>query len=259
MAQLHFAHANGFSAKTYSYLFELLEPNEVSYIENIGHGKYEINHNWTNLTAELIADIEQKHQQKIVGIGHSLGAVITLFAALKRPDLFSQIIILDPPLLRPFVRFQIYLGVLFGVTDRYFVPAKKAKHRKRFFENRAEAYKYFKSKALFLPFHEKCLQDYIDFGLKKSEHSEKLTLTFEAEKEYQVFCTTPYHLPKGNLKIPASLVYSPKKEVLQPKDVAFLSKKYTWKNVIAFDGVHLFPMQKPQETADLIKEIIKTT
>ncbi|MGB1207157.1 MAG: alpha/beta hydrolase [Chitinophagales bacterium] len=256
MANLYFAHANGFSAKTYAYLFELLEPHKVTYIENIGHGDYEINQNWTNLANELIADIESKHQQAVVGVGHSLGAVITLFAALKRPDLFSQIIILDPPILRPIVRLGIYVGGLLNLTDRYFVPAKKAKHRKQHFENREEAYQYFKSKALFLPFEERSLRDYVKYGLKKCENSEKLTLTFEAEKEYQVFCTTPYRLPKGDLKIPATLVYSPKKEVLQPKDVAFLSKKFKWQNIIAFDGVHLFPMQKPQETADLIKKIV---
>ena len=256
MANIYFAHANGFSAKTYSYLFELLAPHKVSYIENIGHGEYEINYNWAALTNELIADIESKHQTAVVGIGHSLGAIITLFAALKRPDLFSQIIVLDPPLLRPNVRFGIYMLGLLGLTDRYFVPAKKAKRRRQNFETRIEAYDYFKGKSLFLPFDERCLQDYVDFGLKKSEDNENLTLTFLAEKEYQVFCTTPYRFPKGDLKIPATLVYSPKKEVLQPKDVAFLSKKWKWQKIISFDGVHLFPMQKPQETANLIKKII---
>jgi predicted alpha/beta superfamily hydrolase len=33
----------------------------------------------------------------VIGLGHSFGSLLTLMAAYKKPQLFSQVIIMDPP------------------------------------------------------------------------------------------------------------------------------------------------------------------
>ena len=33
----------------------------------------------------------------MIGLGHSFGSLLTLMAAYKKPQLFSQVIIMDPP------------------------------------------------------------------------------------------------------------------------------------------------------------------
>ena len=56
---------------------------------------------WPNTVADAIykqANVAQ--DGPLIGIGHSMGAVLTLLAATKYPDLFSEIILLDPVLFK---------------------------------------------------------------------------------------------------------------------------------------------------------------
>lgn len=47
---------------------------------------------------QVISDIEQQFpRQQVIGLGHSFGSLLTLMAAYKKPQLFSQVIIMDPP------------------------------------------------------------------------------------------------------------------------------------------------------------------
>ena len=87
---IQFSHANGFPAPCYKSLFDHLKNDfEIRYIENLGHNpKFPVTDNWASLVDELIQDIEQSATLPLIGVGHSLGGAITLFAALKRPNSF---------------------------------------------------------------------------------------------------------------------------------------------------------------------------
>ena len=87
---IQFSHANGFPAPTYRYLFKLLEPHfEIQYIERLAHDpNHPVTNNWQSITSELIRE-HDKHKEPVIGIGHSLGGAITLFAAIERPEIIS--------------------------------------------------------------------------------------------------------------------------------------------------------------------------
>lgn len=38
---------------------------------------------------------------QVVGAGHSMGAVATMFAALKQPSLFTKLVLIEPVILPP--------------------------------------------------------------------------------------------------------------------------------------------------------------
>ncbi len=250
---IEFAHANGFGALTYSYFLEQLAPHPLSYIPKLGHNGFLVDASWHDLSNELISHIKSTHQQPIVGVGHSLGGVITLLAALRQPELFRQIILLDPPLFRAFKRSVIGMIRLLNLSS-YFSPANKAKNRRTQFASRVEAYDYFKEKALFKSFHKQCLQDYVQYGLK--ENTEGFELDFSAAVEYAVFCNAPGQIPHTNLKVPAHFIYSTK-GVLDAKDLAWHQKTFPQINYIEFEnGGHLFPQEQPHRAAELIKSLI---
>ena len=99
---IHFAHANGVPALVYSKLFDLLkEQYDVIYTPIIGSDhRYPITNDWTCLADQVIDSIVQQAQgRKVIALGHSLGAVLSLLASNKRPELFEQVILLDPPLI----------------------------------------------------------------------------------------------------------------------------------------------------------------
>ncbi len=99
-ARAHFYGGNGFTVGNYAPLLtELAVGFEISSLAMRGY--------WYDkptakrLTREqdadmLIAFLEQTQDAPIIGIGHSQGATATAIAAAKRPDLFSQLYLIEP-------------------------------------------------------------------------------------------------------------------------------------------------------------------
>ncbi len=146
----HFLHANGLCAGTYLPLFELLE-NDFTMLatdipghgDSAPHGTERIRH-W-DVFVDPVKDAIQTHMKpKVVGAGHSLGAVVTLLAAAKHPELFSHIILIDPVI---FIRPMLLLFALARRTG--LMPwnplAQGARRRKTVFESQDEALRRFTS------------------------------------------------------------------------------------------------------------------
>ena len=92
MCSLFFAHANGFPSPSYAPFFEALQAHDhtVDFIETVGlNPDFPITNNWPHLVRELEREIESRHQEPVVGIGHSLGGMLSYLLAQQRPDLYS--------------------------------------------------------------------------------------------------------------------------------------------------------------------------
>lgn len=89
---IHFAHANGFPAKTYNKLFSFLaEDFEIGFIERHGHNpKFPVSDNWSFLKDELKEEIQKNYKQPIIGVGHSLGGILHLLVAVENPELYKK-------------------------------------------------------------------------------------------------------------------------------------------------------------------------
>lgn len=259
MPTIQFSHANGFPAKSYEHFFQFFDSKyEFSYVNKFGHGKYKAGRNWRELTKELIADIEAKHSKPVIGVGHSLGGVLTLFASLERPDLFEKVFILDPPLFSLKMRIMMFFNYHLGLAQ-YLVPiAKKAKNRRSRFESREQVYDSFKKKSLFKDFDEQCFRDYIKYGLKEAEDGNGVELAYSKEVEYRNFCSTPYYLGDTKLKRPTYFLHATKKGVLRPSDLQHLKQVFEAQaTFIPFEGGHLFPFEQPKKTAHLLQTLIE--
>jgi surfactin synthase thioesterase subunit len=85
---IHFAHANGFPAKTYNKLFSNLEDEfNINYLERHAHNpKFPVTDGWDRLRDELREEIEKRYTEKIIGVGHSLGGILHFLVAVEKPD-----------------------------------------------------------------------------------------------------------------------------------------------------------------------------
>ncbi len=259
MPIIQFSHANGFPAQCYHHFFQFFDSAyEFSYVPKFGHGKYRPGRNWREMTQELIADIEAKHSEPIIGMGHSMGGVMTLFASIKRPDLFEKVVILDPPLfnrpMRLFIALTHYLGV-----SQYVVPiAKKAKNRRSHFDSREQVRASFRKKSLFKNFDEQCFEDYIQHGFEEVTDGKGIKLAYTKEAEFQNFSSTPYWIGSTKLQRPTHFVYAVKGGVLRKTDVAHLKMQYGKQaELTPVEGGHLFPLEQPKKTAHLLQEILQ--
>lgn len=254
-ASIQFAHSNGFGFSTYRHLFSFLSDYDIKGVELMGHGQQGIEPNWQPLGKELIEHIERNQTSPVIGVGHSLGGAALLYAAEARPDLFKQLIFLDPPLFNPFKRGVMQIIKKIGFYDKI-APSGLAKVRRQYFSTKEEAYQYFKNKRLFQPLHDQFTRDYANYGLKEnSEYG--FELAFSRTIECEVFRDFPKLKNKIAFEIPSSFIYSNQYKVLWKSDIWWLKRTLPNTDFIDFEGVHLFPQQYPEKTAQLIKRLIE--
>lgn len=256
MLPIHFSHANGFPAACYQPFFSHLSPHPISYVPILGMGNYPVKRSWRPLVDEIIADIEAKHQEPVIGIGHSLGAVATFWAAIKRPDLFHQIIMMDPPLFGWKLRTMMAISRTLGIQDRFVPIIRNAKKRRDHFESREEALTYFQPKYLFKEFPAKSLQAYIDHGLKPAA-SGGLELVIPKSLEAAVFASSPIWIGSAELKMSSHYLYASKGVLRSPDVVAEHKRRFSHTTFIEVSGKHMFPLEQPERTAKLILELIE--
>jgi pimeloyl-ACP methyl ester carboxylesterase len=252
---IHFAHANGFPSGTYNKLFELLEPEyAVISIDRLGHSaSYPVDDNWVSLTGELIEHIEDNCDGPVIGLGHSLGAILNFRAVYERPDLFRQIIMLDPPLV--YGHFALFLSAVkkLRLAGRM-GPAALTKGRREEWQSREEAKAHLRSKAIFSRFDPDCFSDYIENGMVETPSG--VRLSFDPKVEVEIFKTTPHdiHRFKAGLSIPGSLIVGEHSEFRR------FVEKFAPKHGLYFEcfagGSHLFPLEHPEATAALVKRLI---
>ncbi|STX42069.1 hydrolases or acyltransferases (alpha/beta hydrolase superfamily) [Legionella donaldsonii] len=253
---IHFAHGNGFPALCYKQLLDKLEEQyDCCYIDRIGHNpQFPVTENWHFLVEEVIASIKKQASQPVIGLGHSLGGVLNLLAAIEEPQLFKAVIMVDSPLLGHFKSSMVRLAKALGVIDRI-TPAGRTRGRREHWQNREQLLAYLKGRELFQTFTDACLQDYIDYGLQQTDQG--YVLRFDRHIEYLIYRTIPHILPAyaGKAKVPVALIYGNKSTVVDRLDVRYMKKHY---HILCckVEGTHMLPMEHPTQLATQISTLL---
>ena len=253
MNKVQFSHANGFPAGSYTYLFELLNNTQVNFVEKMGHGDYPFNKNLENFADELIESIENTYNEPVFGIGHSLGGVVTILAASRRPDLFKKVIVLDPVLFSKRKRYIVWLLQKIGFTDWHGI-IRKAKKRRTHFSNIEAVRNIYQQKTLFKKFHPKCFEDYLKYGFTESENG--VELAFLSKIEANIFRYIQLKVPPNLNKLNGVLIYGSHSDTFWKSDMKWWKRNLPNFNIISFEGGHLFPFEQPEETANLLNKYI---
>lgn len=250
---IQFSHANGFPGSSYNYLFSLLPEHEVTYVEKMGHGDYPLNNDLHNYAEELVVEIQKRHKEPVIGMGHSVGAVVTLIAAAIKPELFKQVILLDPVLFSKRKRYVLKLCKALGLMDKI-TPAGRAVKRRSQFSSREEAGSYFRDKTLFKHFHPNCFDDYIQHGLTDNNHGVELSIS--ADIEADIFRNVLLNIPKKLKKVPGTVIYGRQSDLFNQHDIGGWEKNLSNMELVSIEGGHLFPFESPETTAELIHKVI---
>lgn len=255
---LQFSHANGFPAETYSaLLLPLKDCFDVRYIPQFGHNpRYPVTDGWLCLVEEL-ADCIRLGEAPVVGVGHSLGGVITLFAATLYPELFTSIILLDPPLMNP-IKANFLYGLKKLHLASYVTPVKQAAARRTHWSDYEEMRLYLRRRPLFSRVPDAVLDDYMKYGTVQNEKG--LSLLFNPRVESKIFSTLPheYISYQKKLKVPGALLYGKDSNVINWFDRQTI-RCCTSLKIQQVPGTHLFPLEYPQETARLIQGLATWT
>lgn len=258
---INFVHANGFPAGSYQALFDYL-PNEYQLIshEKYGHNKkFPVENNWQPLVDELISFVKEQlainNQQQVINVGHSFGGVISFIAACQQPQLFKGLIMLDPPVVSGSTAVAVKLLKKIKLMDK-FSPAGKAKSRRTHWPLGTDIAQSFSARKLFKNFDKRCLNDYIRHGI--IERNNQLELAFSSQVEADIFRNLASNLSsyKNKLKIPASLIYADNTDIFPHSYFKKFAKLNSAINLEVTHGGHMFPLEHPENTANIITSTI---
>ena len=258
---INFAHANGFPSGSYKKLFAHL-PSEFKVIslDKFAHNpSFPLNDNWENPVSEMIDFVEQHRvgNEKMVAVGHSFGAVVSYMSVCKRPDLFSSLIMLEPPLITGLARYVFRFAKRSNAIIDRITPAGLTRIRNRKWHREQDLHAYFSKKTLFKGFDPDCIADYIDAVIEQQD--DHLHLSFDVETEANIFRTIPHNLHSyaGKLKVSATLITGRYTDVCVPVlRKPFLKANPNIQHIQFEKGKHMFPLEYPIEVAALIGAIL---
>ncbi len=250
MTAIHFAHANGFPAGCFSCLLDRLGVDDVTAVDKMGHGDYVADGDLWNLTDEMIAEIERRHDRPVVGLGHSTGGALLVLAAVKRPELFHDLILLDPMVLSALKRNVLRLFRLVGFGD-YLGPTRLALRRNSHYPSLEAARSRLRDKRLFREFHPACLEAFFEHAFVETK--EGAELAFSKDVEVAIFRSTQAEIPTAAFSLRGLMVYGSRSHLLQPIDVRWWRRRLTGFEILPFEGGHLFPLENPEEVARLVR------
>jgi pimeloyl-ACP methyl ester carboxylesterase len=257
---LHFAHANSYPAGTYRQFFDLLRKQfDVRALDMHAHdAAYPVTPGWPHLVDELIAELETYPEPPIL-VGHSLGGMLSLMAARRRPELARCVVLLDSPVVAGWRALLVRITRNWSWAKRY-SPARFSEKRRNVWPNVAAATEHFGSKGMFAAWAPGVLDDYLEHGLKPHPHGVQLRFTREVETE--VYRALPHHLDTvfdGRYPVPVGFIGGSESVECRQAGLA-ATHRLVGDHFVLVPGGHLFPMESPQvaarETIKMIKALL---
>jgi pimeloyl-ACP methyl ester carboxylesterase len=253
-----FSHANGFPAGTYRLIFDAWRAAgyEVRAIERYGHEPaYAVTSNWPKLRDQLIHFIEPL-QRPVHLVGHSLGGFVSLLAACKRPALVKSLVLIDSPLVTGWRAHSLHMLKLSGLIQRG-GPGRISVKRRWQWPSAEAALSHFAAKNSFARWQPEVLRDYITAGTEPDEQG--VRLAFRREVETRIYNTLPHNLAATLRRHPPQcpVAYLGGTRSTEGRQAglaptrALVHERLAW-----IEGSHLFPMEKPVETAAAVLKFL---
>lgn len=253
---LHFTHGNSYPSGAYNRLLDDLRGDfDVRTTDMLGHDpRFPVDDNWHGLIDELIARLEA-HGRPAILVGHSLGGAVGMLAAYRRPDLARCVVMLDSPVVSGWRAWVWRLVKLLGLRERL-SPGGIARRRRNVWPSREAAYEHFIAKPIFQAWAPGALDDYLDHGLKP--HPDGVQLRFDRDVEAEIYSTLPHDMDRAlrnPFPVPVGFVAGTDSAELRQAGLE-ATRRLVGPNLVTIEGTHLYPMEKPQLTAQLTREMI---
>ena len=217
--------------------------------------RYPVTEGWPLLVEQLIDTLEREYRgEPVCGVGHSLGAYLTFLAAVRRPDLFRAVVMMDAPVIGPVKGRLLGATKRIGIVDRV-TPAGATRDRRAEWQSREQAKAHFRTRKLFRHFTEQCLEDYVQHALTGEEGHFRLKI--DPAIEYQIYRTIPHDMGRHvrELKVPAGFVGGADSDVVRRVGMSSMRGRGFLKRRVP--GGHLFPFEHPQEAAAAVDELLR--
>lgn len=260
-----FAHANSFPAACYVQLFDALKRRGLAQIDAkpmLGHDPhYPVTNNWPRLAEELQAYIDHVRavhpQEELTLVGHSMGGYLSLMCAALDPAQVAGVIMLDSPILSG------WQAMAFRVSKkthyiRKIPPASVARKRRTHWASADEALQRFSGKRVFARWSREALAAYVEHGTH--DENGRRVLTFDRNVEAAIYSTVPDNMVEflraHPLHVPVAFVGGRTSTEIRFAGLS-ATRRLTHGQTAWIEGSHLFPFERPEETAEAISSAVE--
>jgi len=271
----HFLHGNGFCGRTLEPLARALgsATDHYMFTDLPGHGvaaddvsldasqarAYTSDGagqpDW-NAMADAVADsIARRATGPVTAIGHSMGGVVTLLAAARCPELFSEVVLLDPVLFSAEVLLYQRLMRKTGLWQRTGL-VKSVSARRASWPDKQSLAQDLRRKSLYRTWSDEAFDAFVEYGTRDRDGHR--TLACAPQWEASIFGSYPRGLWRAvrEVDVPVGIIVASESYPFIRPAVKRAVRKNS--NIRQFDyqGGHCFPMDAPEHAARVINGVI---
>lgn len=255
---LVFAHANGYPPGSYqSLLAPLAEHFTVHGYRHRPLWSREpapVRANWRLFADDLIHTLETCFTEPVWMMGHSLGGVVAMLAARKRPQLFRGLVLLDPV----FMPTRLALGLNLTPPGRLRkIPmVRRALGRPDRFPSVEQAYAFHREKRAYSGLSDEVLWDYMRAGVREAPEGD-WELAYSPAWEAAVYSSLPLVWPRLlRLRLPTLGLRGEHSDILSAAGLQRWACLQPQAELDSVPGGHLFPLEHPEPTAQRVLDFL---
>jgi pimeloyl-ACP methyl ester carboxylesterase len=263
---LHFLHANGYPPACYEPLFALMRNQYRVFGMSLRplwpDSKPEELCDWNPLSDDLFRFLDEQQTGPVLGVGHSIGAIVTLRAALKQPDRFRALVLLDPVLFLPSFILAWNLARILGLGHRVHPLIPSALKRRRHFDNLDVVFRGYRKRDVFRYFSDESLRAYIS-GIARPKDGGGFELAYSPEWEAHIYYTGVWrdmelwrNLP--NLQVPTLIIRGAETDTFLERAGELVKRRQPNVQVVTVpQSTHLVPLERPAEVFEIMQSFLK--
>lgn len=264
-ALLHFAHANGYPPDAYRILVTLLTREFHVFAGNARplwpDADPQDLQDWRLLADDLLEMLNSHSDTPWIGVGHSMGATSTLRAALRAPELFRALVLIDPVLFPPWLSPIWELAYRTGLAYRLHPLAAGALRRRTKFESLAAMESQYRQKGVFRRIDDRSLHAYAA-AISRPGLDGSVQLVYPPEWEARIYVTAmradrELWAQLHDLIPPVLLLRGAESDTFRPYTARLFRRQLPNAEIYSVpQSGHLLPLEKPGQVASFICEFI---
>ena len=264
-APLHFLHANGYPPGCYRPLLEQLTTEYQVFGMLLRPLWPEADPNvirdWRPFSDDLRKFLKARAAAPVIGMGHSIGAVVTLRAALEGPGLFRALVLIDPVLLpmRRIVELRIVRAL--GIANRLNLRIERALRRRRHFDSLEQLFSGYRQRDVFRFFSDEQLRALVQ-GITRPAADGGYELVYSPEWEARIYETGMWNdqdIWNGlrSLELPTLIVRGADTDTFWAETARLVKRRNPRIKIVSVpEATHLLPMERPDEVVEATQEFI---
>jgi pimeloyl-ACP methyl ester carboxylesterase len=262
---LVFLHANGYPPECYRPL--IIRLSEQYHVLSMRQrplwldSKPEEIGDWHPLTDDFLRFLDENQIGASIGVGHSVGGIVVLRAALRQPERFRALVLIDPVLFPPYIIRSWQVIRSLGLGNQLHPLVRAARERRHQFDDLDRLFKGYRHKPIFRYMDDPALRAYIEGIACPGDHG--YTLCYSSDWEMHIYVTSVWRdmdiwhdLP--SLNTPLLIIRGAETNTFWASTARRMLRIVPTARVLTISQAsHLVPLEHPEEVYQAIKEFIK--